>query len=180
MERMNDLQTLLKHDVQMLRSVEQQIIAGLPAMIAKAENPLLKQALEQHLEVTRHQLERINSVREILGASEDSVENYTGLMSRLMGGGDKAKGLEGLLKESTKILAESMNPEVMDAAIIGGYQKIEHYEMACYGTARTFARQLGLNKVADLLQQTLDEERETDEQLTKLAVSVVNIGAQHA
>lgn len=178
MDKMNDLNALLRHDVQMLHSMEEQIIAAMPAMIAKAENTALKQALEQHLSVTETQLQRIDRVREMLGANEESVENYTGLLSRLIGGGDKCKGMEGLIKEGQKIMAEEMSPEVMDAAIIAGNQKIEHHEIACYGTARTYAQQLGLTEVATLLQETLDEEYRADEILTTLAVSGINQSAE--
>lgn len=178
MDKMNDLKELLRHDVQLLHSAEEQIIAAMPAMIAKAGNPALKQALEEHLRVTERQRERIDQVRQLLGANEESVENYTGLLSRLMGGGDKCKGIEGLIQEGQKVMAENMSQEVLDAAIIGGSQKIEHYEIACYGTARTYAQQLGLTEVAQLLQQTLDEEYKADEMLTTLAVSGVNQTAE--
>jgi ferritin-like metal-binding protein YciE len=117
-------------------------------------------------------------VRQLLGANEDSVENYTGILSNLFGGGDKCKGMEGLIDEGQKVMAENLSPEVLDAAIIAGSQKIEHYEIACYGTARTYAQQLGLTQVAQLLQQTLDEESKADELLTQLAVSSVNLQAE--
>jgi ferritin-like metal-binding protein YciE len=178
MDKMKDLKALLKHDVQLLHSVEEQIIAALPAMIAKAENVALKQALEEHLRVTQNQLVRVDRVRQMLGANEESVEKYTGILSRLMGGGDKCKGIEGLIEEGQKVMAENLSPEVMDAAIIGGNQKIEHYEIACYGTARTYAQQLGLTEVAQLLQETLDEEYKADEILTTLAVTGINQTAE--
>jgi ferritin-like metal-binding protein YciE len=114
----------------------------------------------------------------MLGANEESVEKYTGILSRLMGGGDKCKGIEGLIEEGQKVMAENLSPEVMDAAIIGGNQKIEHYEIACYGTARTYAQQLGLTEVAQLLQETLDEEYKADEILTTLAVTGINQTAE--
>lgn len=174
MEKMNDLKALLRHCVQELYSVEEQIIEAMPAMIAKAENPSLKQALEQHLRVTENQRDRIDQVRQMLGADEESVTNYTGILSNLFGGGSKCKGMEGIIDEGQKIMAENLSDEVMDAAIIGGSQKIEHYEIAAYGTARTYAQQLGLTDVARLLQQTLDEEYRADELLTSLAVGEVN------
>jgi ferritin-like metal-binding protein YciE len=176
MEKMDELRELLQHDVQLLYSVEEQIISAMPAMIAKANNPALKQALEQHLEVTRTHRSRIDEVRQMLGASEDSVTDYTGLMGRLKGGA-KCKGIEGLIDEGEKVVAENLSDEVMDAAIIGAVQKIEHFEIAAYGTARTYAQHLGLNQVAQLLQQTLDEEYQADDLLTQLAVSNVNVEA---
>lgn len=178
MDKMNDLKALLRHDVQMLLSMEEQIIEAMPAMVAAAENPSLKQALEQHLKVTENQRTRINQVREMLGADEESVTNYSGILSNLFGGGAKCQGIEGIIDEGQKVMAENLSSEVRDAAIIGGNQKIEHYEIACYGTARTFAQQLGLSQVASLLQQTLDEEYRADEILTTLAVNQVNLGAQ--
>lgn len=178
MDKMTDLKALLRHCVQELYSVEEQIIEAMPAMIAKAKNPSLKQALEQHLRVTENQRERIDQVRQMLGADEESVTNYTGILSNLFGGGSKCKGMEGLIDEGQEIMAENLSDEVMDAAIIGGSQKIEHYEIAAYGTARTYAEELGLTQVAQLLQQTLDEEYRADELLTTLAVSGINERAE--
>lgn len=178
MEQMNDLRELLKHDVQMLRDVEKQIIAAMPAMIAKAQSPELKNALQQHLTVTERQLERIDRVREMIGANEDSVTDHAGLLSRLMGKSTTCQGIKGIIEDGSKVMAEDISPNVMDAAIIGGSQKIEHFEIACYGTARTFAQQLGLTEVASLLQQTLDEEYMADQMLTSLAESRVNQNAE--
>lgn len=169
MDTMNDLSALLKHDVQLLYSAEEQIIEAMPAMIAKAHNPALKQALEQHLSITEQQRDRLNQVRQMLGVDEDSVEKYTGILSNLMGGGATCKGIEGLIDEGQKVMAEDLSPEVMDAAIIAGNQKIEHYEIACYGTARTYAEQLGLTEAAQLLQQTLEGEYQADKILSELA-----------
>lgn len=174
MDKMNDLKALLRHCVQELYSAEEQIIEAMPAMIAKADNSTLKQALEQHLRITENQRERIDQARQMLGANEESVTNYGGILSNLFGVGSKCKGMEGLIDEGQKIMAENLSSEVMDAAIIGGNQKIEHYEIAAYGTARTYAQQLGLTQVAQLLQQTLDEEYRADEILTNLAVGSVN------
>lgn len=178
MDKMTDLKALLKHDVQMLHSAEEQIIEAMPAMIAAAENPPLKRALEEHLKVTENQRQRIDQVRQMLGANEDSVENYTGVLSNLFGGGAKCKGMEGIIDDGQKVMAENLSSEVRDAAIIAGSQKIEHFEIASYGTARTYAQQLGLTEVAQLLQQTLDEEYKADEILTTLAVSGVNQQAE--
>lgn len=178
MEKMNDLKALLRHCVQELYSAEEQIIEAMPAMIAKAENPSLKQALEQHLRITENQRERIDQVRQMMGADEESVTKYSGILSNFFGAGSKCKGMEGLIDEGQKILTENLSSEVMDAAIIGGSQKIEHYEIAAYGTARTYAQELGLTQVAQLLQQTLDEEYQADEILTTLAVGGVNQNAE--
>lgn len=124
MEKMNDLKALLRHCVQELYSVEEQIIEAMPAMIAKAENPSLKQALEQHLQITENQRERIDQVRQMLGADEESVTKYSGILSNLFGAGSKCKGMEGLIDEGQKILSENLSSEVMDAAIIGVIKKL--------------------------------------------------------
>jgi ferritin-like metal-binding protein YciE len=177
MEQMNDLKALLRHDVQMLRSAEEQIIEALPAMIATAHNPVLKQGLEHHLRVTEIQLDRIDQVRHMIGADEESVTRYSGVLANLMGG-TKCKGMEGIIEEGQKIMAENLSPEVKDAAIVGGSQKIEHFEIAAYGTARTYAEQLGMHNVAMMLQQTLDEEYEADRMLTAMAVAGINQQAE--
>jgi ferritin-like metal-binding protein YciE len=162
----------------MLRSVEKQIIEGMPAMIAKAHNPELKNALEQHLRITERQLDRIDRVREMIGANEDSVKDHTGLLSRLMGNSTTCQGMKGIIEDGAKVMAEDMSPEVVDAAIVAGNQKIEHFEIACYGTARTYAQHLGLTEAASLLQETLDEEYQADQILTGLAVSGINQNAE--
>ena len=177
MEKMNDLKALLKHDVQMLRSAEEQIVSAMPAMITRATNPALKQALEQHLRITENHVRRIDQVREMLGADEDSVKKYSGILASVMGG-TKCKGMDGLIDEGEKLMAENLDNEVMDAAIIGACQKIEHFEIASYGTARAYAEQLGRNDAAQLLQQTLEEEYQADEILTNLAVNTINMQAE--
>jgi ferritin-like metal-binding protein YciE len=177
MEKMKDLKALLKHDVWMLRSAEEQITAAMPAMIARASNPQLKQALEQHLRVTENHVMRLDQVSQQLGADDDSVKKYSGILAQLMGG-TKCKGMDGLIDEGQKLMAENLDDEVMDAAIIGACQKIEHFEIASYGTARSYAEQLGLTEVASLLQQTLNEEYQADQILTSLAVNTVNLQAE--
>ena len=177
MEKMNDLKALLKHDVQMLRSAEEQIVSAMPAMITHATNPALKQALEQHLRITENHVRRIDQVREMLGADEDSVKKYSGILASVMGG-TKCKGMDGLIDEGEKLMAENLDNEVMDAAIIGACQKIEHFEIASYGTARAYAEQLGRSDAAQLLQQTLEEEYQADEILTNLAVNTINMQAE--
>ena len=177
MEKMNGLRDLLRHDIRDLYSAEEQIIEAMPAMIDKASNPQLKQALEEHLRVTEAQRDRLQQVRQVLGEDEDD-SNDSGFFSGIFGSGSKCKGMEGLIDEGQKVMGEDMEPEVLDAAIIASAQKIEHYEICGYGTARTYAQQLGLNDVAQLLQQTLDEEHEADERLTAMAVGGLNQQAE--
>jgi ferritin-like metal-binding protein YciE len=177
MEHMNHLRDLLLFDIQHLYSAEEQIIEAMPLMISKANNPALKQALEQHLRITEQQRDRLDRVMQIMGGGNDN-NNGGGIFSGLFGSGTKSKGIEGLIDEGQKAMAVDMHPNVMDAAIIGCSQKIEHYEICGYGTARTYAEQLGLIDVAQLLQQTLMEEHDADDQLTSLAISDVNQRAE--
>ncbi len=185
MEPMINLKDLLKHEIVDLRSAEEQIIEALPAMIEKANNTTLKESLQRHLQITEGQLERLNEIEGLLGGEEESEEENEkrkGFFSSLFGGNGKhkCKGMEGLITEGEKIMGEEMSPEVLDAAIIAAAQKIEHYEISGYGTARAYARELNLGEVAELLEQTLDEEYEADDRLTDLAVGRLNEKAQHA
>ena len=173
MDKMNDLQALLRHDVQMLESMEDQIIEALPAMIARASNPQLKKALDEHLNITKRQRQRLDQVEQLLGASKEDVTRYSGVLANLMGG-VKCKGMDGIIDEGEKLMAENISDEVMDAAIIGACQKVEHFEIASYGTVRTWAQELGYTQVAQLFQQTLDEEYMADQELTGLAEQRVN------
>lgn len=177
MENMNHLKDLLRFDVKHLYSTEEQIIEALPAMIGKANNSQLKMALQQHLKVTEQQRDRLSRVMELIGESDEDSDDG-GIFAGLFSNGHKSKGIDGLIEEGEKVMAVDMHPDVMDAAIIGCAQKIEHYEIACYGTARTYAQQLGLTDVAQLLQQTLIEEHDSDDLLTSLAVRDVNIKAE--
>lgn len=177
MDNLNHLRDLLMYDVRHLYSAEEQIIEAMPAMIEKANDARLKQALEQHLQVTERQRDRLTQVRQLLGDEEDD-SNDSGIFAGLFGTGGRSKGIAGLIDEGQKVMAVDMSPAVMDAAIIGCAQKIEHYEIAGYGTARTYAEQLGLTDVAQLLQQTLLEEHDADDMLTALAVGDVNQRAE--
>lgn len=113
-------------------------------------------------------------------SSENKEEKKPGFFSRLFGGEEKCKGMEGLIAEGKKMMSADMSPEAADAAIIGSAQKIEHYEISGYGTARAFARELKLNEVANKLEQTLNEEYAADDLLTQLAVGKINVEAEHA
>lgn len=176
MEQMNDLKALLKHDVQMLCSTEDQITVALPAMIEKAGNPQLKQGLNEHLQVTKKQRQRLDQVSQLLGANEEDATKYSGIFASLMGGA-KCKATAGIIEQGQKMMSENLSNEVMDAAIIAAAQKIEHFEIASYGSVRTYAKQLGLHDVANLLQQTLDEEHMADGELTSLAEQKINQNA---
>ncbi len=149
----NSLHELYVEQLQDLYSAEQQIIKALPKMIEAAESEDLRSALNAHLEVTRNQATRIETICEELG---EDPEN------------EKCKGMEGVLKEGSDLLKE-VGEEVKDAAIIAAAQRVEHYEMAGYGTARTYAKLLGFDDAAGMLQQTLEEEKQADETLSELA-----------
>jgi ferritin-like metal-binding protein YciE len=187
MEKMIDLKDLLKHEIMDLYSAEAQIIDALPAMIDKAKNANLKKALQEHLKITEEQKRRLDKMRQLMNdnkeeeESQETNEEKKGFFSRLFGNGmEKCKGMAGLIDEGQKIMKEDMSPEVSDAAIIASAQKIEHYEISGYGTARAYARDLNLKEVQNLLEETLKEEYEADDRLTQLALKRVNPDAEKA
>lgn len=181
MEKLIDLRDLLVHEIMDLYSAEQQIIDGLPAMIGKATNPELKDALDTHLQITMRQKERLDKLITVM-TGEKSGEKNDGFFTNLFkdSSGHKCKGTEGLIKEAEKMMSMKMTPETMDAAIIGAAQKIEHYEIAGYGTARAYAFELKLEYVANELGKTLDEEYDADDLLTNLAVGKINVDSENA
>jgi ferritin-like metal-binding protein YciE len=142
-----------------LYDAEKQITKALPKMSKAASSDDLKAAFEQHLQVTKRQVERLEQI-------------FTQLDEKP--GGKKCAAMEGLIEEGAELIQEGKPSSILDAGLIGAAQKVEHYEMAGYGTARTFATLLGHTEAAQLLQETLEEEKETDQQLTELAESVVN------
>lgn len=164
-EETNPLDELLQDELKDLYSAENQIIKALPKMAKGASSPELKRAFERHLEETRRQVDRLDQIGEML---------------EMKMGGKKCKGMEGLIEEGKEIMQELDDEDAIDAGLIGAAQKVEHYEIAAYGTARTHAELLGYTRVAKLLQQTLNEEGATDKKLTALAESVINYEAANA
>ncbi|MGA7238754.1 MAG: ferritin-like domain-containing protein [Bryobacteraceae bacterium] len=163
LESLNDLYISELKD---LYSAEDQIVKALPKVIEKATAPELRQALQNHLEETRGHVARLEQIFEMHG--EEAKKQ-------------KCKGMQGVLAEGDEMIGYDATPEVRDAAIISACQRVEHYEMAAYGTVRTYAEQMGHERAAALLQQTLDEEVAADEKLTDIAASRVNIEAtRHA
>jgi ferritin-like metal-binding protein YciE len=162
---LDSLRKLYVEELKDLYSAEKQILQALPKMAKKASNPELKKVFEEHLEVTRRQVERLDMIFEELGKSPR---------------GKKCKGMEGLLEESREIMLEDMEPEVLDAALIAAAHRVEHYEIAGYGTVCIYAQLLGDSQAANLLQQTLDEEGETDKRLTELAEKNINVEEEAA
>lgn len=160
--KIENLKDLFHHELKDLFSAEDQITDALPKMIEAVSDDELRRALEEHLEVTRTQRDRIERIADDLGWGAR---------------GHKCKGMEGLIEEGEELLEEDVPEDVLDAAIIGAAQRVEHYEIAAYGTARTHAEQLGLQDAVDLLQTTLEEESEADEKLTRLAERRVNVEA---
>lgn len=181
MEKIIDLRDLLVHEILDLYSAEEQIIEALPNMIEKASNMELKEALSTHLEVTRRQKDRLDKIKKVM-TGENGTENDESFFATIFGdnASHKCKGTEGLIKEADKMLEDNMSPATRDAAIIGAAQKVEHYEIAGYGTAKAYAIELNLEFVADELEKTLAEEYDADDLLTKLAVGKVNIASEHA
>lgn len=160
---METLNELLEEELKDIYSAEKQLLKALPKMAKKASSEELKSALEEHLEVTQGQVERLEEVFEALGKPAKAKT---------------CKAMQGLIEEATEIMEEDATDAVMDAGIIAAAQKVEHYEIASYGTVRTWARLCGENEAAELLQETLDEEGEADKRLTELAENFVNPEAE--
>ncbi len=157
---LEDLYTDMLKD---LYSAEKQLVKALPKMAKNAQSPDLQRAFQEHLKQTEGHVERIERVFSDLEGSPR---------------GKKCVGMEGLIEEGAELLKEDVDPDVLDAGLIAAAQKVEHYEIASYGTARAWAEKLGYNDAARLLQQTLDEESTANEKLTQLAESYINMEAQ--
>jgi len=159
---MNDLQDLWVENLRDLYSAENQILKALPKAAKKVENEELRSALEEHVTVTEGHVKRLEQILGRLGEKP---------------GGKKCHGMEGLLEEAKELMGEDAEPEVLDAGLIVDCQKVEHYEIAGYGSAATFAKLLGDDEAARLLAQTLEEEKMADEKLTQIAESSINVQA---
>jgi ferritin-like metal-binding protein YciE len=163
--KLKTLQDLLVDQLKDLYSAENQLVKALPKMAKAASNPDLRAGFEDHLEQTKEQVTRIEEICKALDVTPK---------------GKKCAAMEGLIEEGKELLEEDTEPSVLDAGLIAAAQKVEHYEIASYGTARTWAEQLGLDDAVELLDQTLDEEKSTDEKLTELATSTINEEAEAA
>ena len=160
--KIKTLEDLLTDELKDLYSAENQITKALPKMAKSTQSRELRSAFEEHLRQTENQIKRLERACNELGISPK---------------GKKCVGMEGLLEEGKEIMTNGSDQDALEAGLIGAAQKVEHYEIAGYGTAAAHARQLGFNSVAQLLNQTLEEERMTDEKLTKLAENQVNVQA---
>jgi len=156
---LNEMKDLLEHEVRDILYAERKIVKALPKMANAATNPKLKKAFEDHLEETHGQIERLEKVCEHLGIGAR---------------GEKCEAIEGLLDEGEERIKAKGDGAVIDAALISAAQRVEHYEMAAYGSARTFAESLGMTEVVSLLQETLDQEGNADKTLNKLALNTIN------
>ena len=161
---MQSLQDLYVDELKDLYSAEHQILKALPKMAKAATAPELKNAFNRHLEQTRQQVERLERIFKDMGKTPR---------------GKKCIGMEGLIEEGNEMVKEKADPAVKDAGLISAAQRVEHYEMAGYGTVRTYAQLLGFSDAAQALQQTLNEEGDTDHKLTELAESMINPAAEH-
>ena len=148
------LEQLLQEELRDIYDAEKQLVKALPKMAKAARSDELKEAITEHLEVTKGQVERLEQVFTLLGVKAQ---------------GKSCAGMKGLIEEGQEqVELDALDP-LKDSAIIGAAQRVEHYEIAAYGTARTFAEKLGLDEVAELLQETISEEEEADEKLTEVS-----------
>ena len=160
--QLDSLQELYVEQLRDIYNAEQQTLKALPKMAKAASHRELQRAFTQHEKQTQRQVQRLERIFKELG------ERPTG---------KKCKGMEGLIAEGQELIKEKPEPEVLDAGLISAQQRVEHYEIAAYGTVRAFAQRLGYERQAQLLQETLDEEGDTDKKLTALAESSINIEA---
>lgn len=157
------LQQLYVEELRDLMSAEHMILKALPKMAEKASHSSLVEAFRHHEEQTRQHVQRLEQIFSMLGTRPEEK---------------KCKGMEGIIEEGKEVMKEHEDSDVLDAALIAAAQRVEHYEIAGYGCARTYARLLGRQQDAQLLQTTLDEEGDTDHKLTDLAERVVNLDAK--
>jgi ferritin-like metal-binding protein YciE len=162
--KLDSLNRLFVEQLRDLYDGEQQITKALPKLIEKSRHEELKDALQEHLDVTREQIRRLDEIFRMLG--EDAS-------------GETCKGMKGVIAEGDDVVGDAKDDNVRDAVIIASAQRVEHYEIAGYGTVRTYARLLGRQDIANLLEQTLEEEKEADQTLNEIAESV-NVEAKAA
>jgi len=162
MHHLGTLQDLFVYELRDLHSAEQQLVQALPKMAQAASSTDLRDAFNMHLEQTRNHVQRLDQIFSKLGANPGSEE---------------CEAMKGLIKEGEGVIKSQGDSAVKDAALISAAQRVEHYEIAGYGTVRTFAKELGYDDAVDLLDKTLEEEGNTNKKLTKLAEgSVFNTG----
>ena len=163
--KLDSLNELFLEELADIYDAENQLIKALPKMAKAAQHPELKQAFQNHLDATKGQVDRLDSIVDRLGRS---LPRKT------------CKGMKGLIDEGDEMAKKSGDPSVIDAGLIGAAQRVEHYEIAAYGCARTYAEMIGDQQAVTLLQQSLDEEKEADDTLNRIALRTVNVDAAHA
>ncbi len=165
MAELRNLEDLFKYEIQELYKVEEKLIQAMPKMAERANDQLLKMALENHLEQTKAQMERLDQIFDTLNIEKGQATS---------------SAIEGMVQQSEELMAEDASPEAKDAGLIAATQKIEHYEISAYGTATYYAERLGHLEVASLLRQTLDEEQMADTKLNEIAKNSVNLKAMQS
>jgi ferritin-like metal-binding protein YciE len=160
--QIDSLKKLYISELQDIFSAENQILEALPKMVTQASSRELKNALNEHLDMTKKQIGRLKEIFKNMNEKPS---------------GQKCKGMEGIIQEGEQTLQMAKDPEVKNALIIASAQRVEHYEISAYGTVRTYAEIIGDEDARDLLQTTLEEEKETDKKLTELAVNSINVEA---
>ncbi len=163
--KLNSLHDLYIAELKDLFDAENRIMKALPKMAKSAGSPELRSAFEEHLQQTQMQSDRLSRIFERMNESPK---------------GGKCKGVEGIIDEGEDLMDQDAPPAVSDAALISAAQRVEHYEIAAYGTVRTFAKRLGAEQDVQLLEETLQEEKDTDKKLTTLAESYINEEAKSA
>ena len=164
-EKLLNLKDLLHYELRDLYSGETQLIEALPKMAEAASDPQLKEAFNAHLNETRAQRERLDEIGKLLGIDMK---------------GEKCEAMAGLIKEGEEIIKSKSTPEIKDAGLIGAAQRVEHYEIAGYGTAKNFAQQLDLREVAEIINLIESEEKDADDKLNRLAKESINQKAKLA
>jgi ferritin-like metal-binding protein YciE len=162
MPSLQSLDDLLQEELKDIYDAEKQLTKALPKMSKKATSPELKDAFDEHLRQTEEHIERLEQIFELLDMPAK---------------GKKCQGMKNLIAEGDEMISEADDDASRDALLVAAAQKVEHYEMASYGTMRTWANILGKNDAASLFEETLDEEKETDQRLTQIAESFVNEAA---
>lgn len=160
---METLRELYVHELKDVYSAEKQILQALPKMIKACQSPELGRALDEHRQVTEEQVQRLDRI--LAGLDQSGRSNK------------KCRGMEGILEEGTELLKQDAQPEVLHAGIIASAQKVEHYEIATYGTLAAYARLLDQSEAAELLEMTLAEEKEADQKLSQIAAASINVDA---
>ncbi len=157
--KLDSMQDLALDGLQDLYSAETQAVQAYPQLMEAASSPELKAAFQEHLEQTQNQVSRLEQIFQQMGQSP---------------GGKQSQGFQGIVAEAQELIQQGQPGPVLDAALIAAAQKGEHFEIACYGTARTLAQQMGQQQAVQLLEETLQEEKQTDQKLTQLAENLIN------